>query len=249
MKKFKRFLVMFCITSLMLTTVAFAKTDYNYDENQVKEYVESYIDDILGMDATTLEYYVNNTVGWTKEACETMLNYVQNDTLGELKTIDDSALKEDGQMIIATVIAHYEKADLKTVTTLTNITDTVTVVDIDFEVIDTSDKSLGERMATAAFNTVIGIVSVFLVLILISFIISLFKYIPKIQEMFERRKSDSAEEALESAIAQIEQKEELADNTELVAVITAAICAATGTSSDSFVVRSIKKADRKKKNI
>ena len=233
----------------MLTTVAFAKTDYNYNEDEVKKSVVNLITELLNMNETDLEYYVNNSIGWTQDASGALLTYVENDTLGELKDMEEPVLTEDGQMLLVTINAHYEKADLKTVTTLTNITDTVTVVDIDFEVIDTSDKSLGERMATAAFNTVIGIVSVFLVLILISFIISLFKYIPKIQEMFERRKSDSAEEALESAIAQIEQKEELADNTELVAVITAAICAATGTSSDSFVVRSIKKADRKKKNI
>ena len=54
---------------------------------------------------------------------------------------------------------------------------------------------------------------------------------------------------LEKTIAQNEEKEELVDDTELVAVITAAICAATGARSDSFVVRSIKKADRKKKRI
>ena len=55
--------------------------------------------------------------------------------------------------------------------------------------------------------------------------------------------------ALENAIAQIEGNEELIDDMELVAVITAAICASTGASSDSLVVRSIKKADRKKKHI
>ena len=36
-----------------------------------------------------------------------------------------------------------------------------------------------------------------------------------------------------------------ANDTELIAVITAAICASTGASSDSFVVRSIKKVKRR----
>lgn len=50
--------------------------------------------------------------------------------------------------------------------------------------------------------------------------------------------------AVENVTSQIEAKEELADDTELVAVITAAIAASTGTSSDGFVVRSIRKSKR-----
>ena len=49
---------------------------------------------------------------------------------------------------------------------------------------------------------------------------------------------------MENVTSQIEAKEELADDTELVAVITAAIAASTGTSSDGFVVRSIRKSKR-----
>ena len=50
-----------------------------------------------------------------------------------------------------------------------------------------------------------------------------------------------------NAVAQIEQNEvqedaqELADDTELVAVIAAAIAAYEGTSTDGFVVRSIRR--------
>ena len=44
-----------------------------------------------------------------------------------------------------------------------------------------------------------------------------------------------------SFLEQIEEKEELVDDTELVAVIAAAIAAYEGTSTDGFVVRSIRR--------
>lgn len=231
----------------MFTTCVFAKTDYNYDQNSVKTSVDDLVEDLLGMEQIELDFYVNNSIGWTKDACETLLRYMENGTLGEYKNCEASELKEDGQILVVTKVAHFEKADLKIITSLTSISGTLNVVDMKFELVDTGNKSLGERMTNAAFNAVIGIVSVFLVLLLISFVISLFKYIPKIQNTFKNRKKGSAVEALENAIAQIEQNEENNDDTELIAVITAAICAATGTSSDSFVVRSIRKADRKKR--
>ncbi|MBQ1194517.1 MAG: OadG family protein, partial [Lachnospiraceae bacterium] len=74
--------------------------------------------------------------------------------------------------------------------------------------------------------------------------IYLFKFIPKIQEKLSNRNKSNAEIAVDNAISQIEENEELVDDLELVAVITAAIAAASGASSDGFVVRSIRKAKR-----
>jgi hypothetical protein len=54
----------------------------------------------------------------------------------------------------------------------------------------------------------------------------------------------AAPKAAPAAPAAVE--EELVDDLELVAVISAAIAAYTGTSSDGFVVRSIKRSDRNK---
>lgn len=105
--------------------------------------------------------------------------------------------------------------------------------------------SLGAKLKNAGFNTIIGLATVFFVLILISFIISLFKYIPRIQNYFEEKKKKKSESSVDKTIEQIVQKEELSNDLELVAVITAAICAATDRSADSFVVRSVKKVRRK----
>lgn len=108
--------------------------------------------------------------------------------------------------------------------------------------------SFGETMEKAALNTVLGMGTVFAVLILISVIISCFGFIPKIQAMFTKKsvKEDVKAEAVDNTIAQIIEKEELSDDLELVAVISAAIAASEGVAStDGFVVRSIKRAGNK----
>lgn len=102
--------------------------------------------------------------------------------------------------------------------------------------------TFGEKMEKAGLNTLLGMGTVFIVLILISLIISLFNLIPKIQSGFGKKKQDVKAAAVDNTIAQIELKEEQADDNELIAVITAAIAAASsagGASSDDFVVRSI----------
>ena len=112
------------------------------------------------------------------------------------------------------------------------------------------DYTLGEKMNKAVLNTILGMGTVFTILILISFIISCFSYIPKIQKAFaksDKKEISSASSAANNTIAQIIQKEELSGDLELVAVITAAIAAAGTTtgSNDKFVVRSIKRRKNK----
>ena len=108
------------------------------------------------------------------------------------------------------------------------------------------DRSFGELMTNAGLNTLLGMGTVFVVLILISFIISLFKYISVIEENMKKKKEQpsATEAAVENTVAQIVAREEQSDDTEIIAVISAAIAAyesANGGSSDGFVVRSIKR--------
>ena len=120
-------------------------------------------------------------------------------------------------------------------------------------------ESLGDRLSTAGINTLICIAVVFAVLIFISLIISLFRFIPKMEASAAKRKEKraarkaikngenvTAAEAADKVVTQIEtrEEEELSDDCELVAVIAAAIAASTGTSADGFVVRSIRKVRR-----
>ena len=107
---------------------------------------------------------------------------------------------------------------------------------------------LGERMERAALNTVIGMGTVFIVLIIIIGVISLFKFIPKLQDMFAKKDAGNVQEKSESADTQTVSAAEdtdVSDDLELVAVIAAAIAASEGAAStEGFVVRSIRRVKR-----
>lgn len=113
-----------------------------------------------------------------------------------------------------------------------------------------------ERIEKALLNTIMGITIVFLVLIAISLIISLFKYIAKAENRVANNQSDIKTTASETAvnvpdiIETTQDAAELSDDSELVAVITAAIYAYEASQgnlyvpADGLVVRSIRKKSR-----
>lgn len=97
--------------------------------------------------------------------------------------------------------------------------------------------STGEILKKAGLNTLLGMGTVFVVLIFLSFIISLFKYIPNGEKKAAKEKQTTkAEPAVQPVV-----EEDVTDDLELVVIITAAIAASEGTSSDGFVVRSIRR--------
>ena len=96
----------------------------------------------------------------------------------------------------------------------------------------------GEIMKNAGLNTLLGMGIVFVVLIFIAFIISLFKYI-------QPKKAPAAEaQAPVQAAPAVQEEEDETDDMQLVAVITAAIHAslsAQGIEPSGYVVRSIRR--------
>lgn len=106
--------------------------------------------------------------------------------------------------------------------------------------------TFGEKMGKAALNTLLGMGTVFCVLILISFLISLFVFIPKIQDKFTKKPAVSTVKPQAAPVVpQPAAEEDLTDDLELVAVIAAAVAASEGASStDGFVVRSIKRSGK-----
>ncbi len=158
-------------------------------------------------------------------------NTMQIDVLGNVKegTIEVELLGTSHDAILEILC---ENGDISSITTNVNY-------------------SFAENMEKAGLNTLLGMGTVFCVLILISLIISMFNLIPKIQNAFKKKPETSqVEKAVDGAIAQIVKQEEAMDDSELVAVISAAIAAyeaenGGSASSDGFVVRSIKKRTRK----
>lgn len=100
-------------------------------------------------------------------------------------------------------------------------------------------KTFGEKMSKAGLNTLMGMGTVFAVLILISLIIYGFNIFPYLEK---KRQGQKAEAVPVPAQTQVQsQAVQAQDDLELAAVISAAIAASTGTSTDDFVVRSIKR--------
>lgn len=107
-------------------------------------------------------------------------------------------------------------------------------------------------MPEALVNTALGMGTVFIVLILISFIIYLLKFVPDLLDRsFKKKEKEevpvpAARPVPAPAPKAVPAVENKTDDTQLVAVITAAIAAAmeqegTPVPADGLVIRSIKK--------
>lgn len=107
--------------------------------------------------------------------------------------------------------------------------------------------SMGEKMSKAGMNTVISVSIVFLVLVLISLIIAGFNIFPYLEKKKKQEKEQAAQQrAPQPAPAAVPvpvpaPAAAVSDDTELVAVIAAAIAADTGMPASGFVVRSIRR--------
>lgn len=121
-----------------------------------------------------------------------------------------------------------------------------------------ADETFAEKMEHAALNTVLGMGMAFFVLILIALVIKfVFPPIAALGRKSEEKKSASAAgkasagtaaaaTAAAPSAAATAAAPESADDGELIAVIAAAIAASEGrTTTDGFVVRSIRRAGRR----
>ncbi|MGN0377434.1 MAG: OadG family protein [Suilimivivens sp.] len=203
---------------------------------QAEQYAEQNIEAMnqivlqSAQDQITDPVWVSALESWEK-AAEDMGSYV------EIVSTESEFDEKDG-VIDSTIKGSERNAVVEFV--FDNKVITGVVVNVEY--------TFGEKMEKAVLNTLLGMGTVFIVLVLICAIISCFGFIPKIQAKFAKKpkREELKEAAVDKTIAQIIEKEELADDLELVAVISAAIAASEGASSaDGFVVRSIKRAGNK----
>ena len=167
--------------------------------------------------------------------------------LGALVSIGDTVKVEAiDHGYSATVDAAFEKRNLEfSITTDSKLTKITGVAFI-------PEYTLGERMEKAVFNTLMGMGTVFLVLIFISLLIGCFRYIGKFEEKMKGKTQESAVQSIPGTPAPVaeekvaQEAEELVNDLELVAVITAAIAASTNSSPNGLVVRSIRRAPASK---
>lgn len=153
------------------------------------------------------------------------------DDLGALVSVDSVEVSKESNGYLMNVKATFELRKLEFTMGVNSDVTAYTVMT--FNPVYT----LGEKMEQAGLNTLMGMGTVFLVLIFISLIIGCFKFINEYENRRNSEWDDEDDEDYES-----DHDDQLLDDLELVAVITAAIAASTGSSTDDLVVRSIKRA-------
>ena len=163
------------------------------------------------------------------------------------RVISSTAAENDDGTFRITVNSEFEKRNVEIIMGLDKTLSTFT----EFSV--TPEYTMGEKMKKAALNLVVGMVTVFAVLILLALIISCFKYIGKLEAKFTGKKESPkkaeagvAEKTLNAGAAKAKSAAgEISP--ELIAVITAAIAASAGTSAEGLVVRSIRRVARSRR--
>jgi len=222
----------------------------NYNVHEVESQVEDYFSLYISM--VSQNYNINfgyDSIDVEGNAILTGMVSFNNtyDELGDIKTDEgfQGTYKVSGDEIIVSVPVTGTKTDsngnVRTATAELIFTNDIflTLKSCALNL----DQTMGELMTKAAMDTLMGMMTVFAVLILISIIIWAMGGIPKLQEKLAKKPESKKEESIDNTIAQIVEKEESTeDDTELVAVIAAAIAAYEGSqSTDGFVVRSIRK--------
>ena len=242
-RKLKSLLAMVCVLALTLamSVCAFAADTVTEDEvANYKSAAETLISQIAGFSDEEIENYLAQDDAFTTATMESWKSV--KDELGAYSSIVSQDVEKDGDVVTISTVAQFEKAKA----------DDVLMLDLGQQMYTSMtysvQYSLAANMQRAGMNTLMGIGIVFLMLLFLSFVIGLFKYIEKFQNVGKKKAAEEApkaEEAPAPAIAQSEAADEdFADDLELVAVISAAIAAYENTSGDSFVVRSIKKSNK-----
>lgn len=242
-RKLKSLLAMVCVLALTLamSVCAFAADTVTEDEvANYKSAAETLISQIAGFSDEEIENYLAQDDAFTTATMESWKSV--KDELGAYSSIVSQDVEKDGDVVTISTVAQFEKAKA----------DVVLMLDLGQQMYTSMtysvQYSLAANMQRAGMNTLMGIGIVFLMLVFLSFVIGLFKYIEKFQNVGKKKAAEEApkaEEAPAPAIAQSEAADEdFADDLELAAVISAAIAAYENTSGDSFVVRSIKKSNK-----
>lgn len=158
--------------------------------------------------------------------------------VGEAGQITEYSLSEDKNgNINASAVGKYENGSLKFTLLLDKDLNMLSDIEVQKYEVQAEKASL----AKAGVNTIMSISIVFIVLIFIAFVIYLLKFIPRLFGL--EKKEEKKEDVVVEPVATAPVEEDVTDDTELVAVITAAIMASMGDEApaDGLVVSSIKR--------
>ena len=219
-----------------------------------KSYLEqfaSYSDEDLAAQLKQAEKQKNTVIesaisSWTSS----------KDDLGKMGEVQSVTVERaDDDSYTAVVQASFEKRDLTfSLTAEESVSSYGGTSLVPTELSFVVNYSFGEKMEKAALNTLMGMGTVFIVLIFISLLIGCFKYINVVQNNMAKKKDAQAEVAPAPVAKAPVQVADTADEDEIAVVIAAAIAAAeedelaeTVVSNDKLVARSIRHANRSRR--
>lgn len=235
----RKLLLFFCVLScvLMVSGCSLVRGNENFDKKTLEQQTDSFLNNWFSfdfdstiatykdqMDETTLAQY--KLYAKQKKQYKRLKKKIKTEytITTDSATVTETILCESGDKLLAS-LTFDKDGQIQT--------DDSGNYSFKFD----EYKTLGQKMQKAGLNTIMSMSIVFLVLIFISLLISCFKFIG----LIGKGKADKSPVAVAAApAAPVSEPEDLTDDLELVAVITAAIAAASETeSADGLVVRSI----------
>ena len=233
----KKLCLIFCIVSCILMmagcSLSLTKTNKNFNKKTLETNADSFVTSWFSYDCESAVKSMKeqstevdeDTVNQYKESIQLKKKYGKQGT----KVDTDFTISSDSATVVETYTTSSGKKLIFSVTYDEKGQTSSWKVE--------EYKSLGDKMAKAGLNTVLSMAIVFAVLIFIAIIIAQFKHIGNFQNG-AKKEEVKAEPVVEAA--PVVEEENLVDDLELVAVITAAIAAASETeSADGLVIRSI----------
>lgn len=253
MKKKFSLLVLICTFALVFAGCgASSKESERLEDATLQQYADYVVQSFQQMDITSLdalkgasEFQLDYTLmqsGLPIEAQDfvTMIESWEAATkeYGALVDYGEYEITEESGNVTLTTVGEFENQEANIAFTFDDgVQMSAMTVNVQY--------TIGEILQRAGLNTLLGMGTVFAVLIFISFIISLFRFIPDLEAKLSKKSQAPAAKleapAVPAPVAAVPEVTAEMNDAELVAVIAAAIAASEGTTTDGFIVRSIKR--------
>lgn len=249
MKRYmKRVLLVLCMVTCLFSLSACGQKEEsasNVDktvEASLQQQTVGLLENIVSIPVEQMGMLIEqNRQGGAEAVAAGLENYVSMmDDLGAYVSSEAGSTMQTEEGYSITVAALFEKRQADFIISLD--ADMINITSMTFDPIYT----VKENMVKAGLNMLMGMGTVFLVLIFISWLIGCFKYINAWENKVKGQGDQTVSAPPVSAPIFAEATPDLTDDLELVAVITAAIAASIeatrGTPAEGLIVRSIRRA-------
>ncbi|MDO5147338.1 MAG: OadG family protein [Eubacteriales bacterium] len=232
------------ILSLGLALGCCAKSVFAYSEEDVTQIAQYYFQ---SWKETDFQEYIDSGLINDEELLKQYAGWQEiKGQIGAFKEESEVRVEEVGNTIVVNLAEDFDNASLNFAVTfdkaLAEQDPFSAIMAIDAEIPGAGGGKAS--MQKAGINTLMGMGIVFLVLVFISFVIGLLKYVPAFLEKKKSEETGPGTLSADSGILPVEE-ENVTSDTELVAVITAAIMALRAEEGrgdgSGFTVRSIRR--------